>query len=207
MTEAAFTRDLAVSWPTASSELISDPLSLHPLSSFGPPFRAANDLSQDPFLPIFNAIALTFNFNLTIDSLEPFQNQAIVGDYTVLCTFRYIASAAFNSTPTKVPIWKLRFNAAYHFHSSVDFYFLGAPNGLLIRNETLAVIWKDHYLSFVINQDANMGLERGLCRAGLGSLSMELSMTFCGSTRQRLRERQMWMSQRGVISTPQTLGF
>ncbi|CZT18014.1 uncharacterized protein RCC_03852 [Ramularia collo-cygni] len=158
-TEDEVNRDISHLWPDATPQFVSDLLALYPPSAYGPAFKAANNLYQSSQYPLVEALFLAQDFNLSSNNPPLFQNAAIWGDAVIHCVSRNLAAAAFNSIPTKVPIWKLRFNAGYYAHAAVNRYFLGVEGPKeFVFNGTLADITKDWYLSFVINQDPNMEL-------------------------------------------------
>ncbi|KAK3670089.1 hypothetical protein LTR78_010029 [Recurvomyces mirabilis] len=85
-------------------------------------------------------------FNSTL-----FQRQTIYGDYIINCPTYYMASAVSDAG---LPAYKLVFNAGTELHGATR-PFLHNTNASTINNATLALIMKDWYLSFAINQDPN----------------------------------------------------
>lgn len=149
-------RDFQQFWPAATPEFFTALDQVYPLSDFGPSYIAANNFFQSPVFAVVGLVVQAAGGALQKNNTVYWKSQAIWGDFAIHCPTRYLASAAFNQT-TKVPIWKLRFNAGYYAHGAAQSYVLDISPALIF-NTTLAGIMKDWYLSFFINQDPNFAL-------------------------------------------------
>ena len=146
-TDAGVQAALQKLWPSASTSFFNRLGGILPNTSF----TNASFFNQ----PYFNSTAykeladLSSNYSTSNPSF--WRLQTLTGYSIVNCPTYYLGSAYADAG---LPTWKLDNSAGSQLHASTDLFLLNAA-GTGGTNTTLASIYKDYFLSFIMDLDPN----------------------------------------------------
>lgn len=135
-TESEVTSDLLTLWPQADEAFVQEVLGLYPQSAY----KGAQSLPSS---------AETAEPQLIGDSAFG-QISQLFGEYIIDCPTTYMAEAM---KATRMPVYKLVFNAGSQTHGATGAYLFDAAGAT--SNSTLASYMKSWFLSFAVALDPN----------------------------------------------------